>query len=58
MEALRPGARWIIPFDKLKMERLRTQNGEAAEDFVVPLSRQAVALLLGGLASGKPSVES
>jgi integrase len=38
-------ARWIIPFDELKMEWLRTENGQAPEDFVVPLSRQAVALL-------------
>ncbi|MGY3344852.1 MULTISPECIES: tyrosine-type recombinase/integrase [unclassified Bradyrhizobium] len=38
-------ARWIIPFATLKMEWLRTETGEAVEDFVVPLSRQAVALL-------------
>jgi integrase len=37
--------RWVIPFEKLKMEWLRTENGETPEDFVVPLSRQAVALL-------------
>jgi len=39
------GRRWVIPFDKLKMEWLRTEKGETPEDFVVPLSRQAVALL-------------
>jgi integrase len=40
-------ARWTIPFEDLKMEWLRTENGNAAEDFVVPLSRQTVALLRG-----------
>lgn len=38
-------ARWIIPFETLKMEWLRSETGEALEDFIVPLSRQAVALL-------------
>ncbi|MCA1453974.1 integrase arm-type DNA-binding domain-containing protein [Bradyrhizobium sp. BRP22] len=38
-------ARWVIPFEALKMEWLRTETGEALEDFTVPLSRQAVALL-------------
>jgi len=38
-------ARWTIPFAALKMEWLRSETGEALEDFVVPLSRQAVALL-------------
>jgi integrase len=38
-------ARWVIPFEQLKMEWLRTENGEAMEDFVVPLSRQVIALL-------------
>jgi integrase len=38
-------ARWVIPFEKLKMEWLRTEKGESPEDFVVPLSRQAIALL-------------
>jgi integrase len=38
-------SRWVIPFEKLKMEWLRTENGQRPEDFVVPLSRQAVALL-------------
>jgi integrase len=38
-------ARWVIPFATLKMAHLRTAIGEAEEDFVVPLSRQAVGLL-------------
>ena len=38
-------ALWIIPFEMLKMEWLRSETGEATEDFVVPLSRQAVTLL-------------
>ncbi|MET4514339.1 integrase arm-type DNA-binding domain-containing protein [Bradyrhizobium sp. I1.7.5] len=38
-------AQWVIPFASLKMEWLRSETGEAVEDFVVPLSRQAVALL-------------
>ena len=38
-------AEWVIPFEALKMELLRTENGETAEDFIVPLSRQAIALL-------------
>lgn len=38
-------ALWVIPFETLKMEWLRSETGEATEDFVVPLSRQAVALL-------------
>lgn len=38
-------ARWTIPFGALKMEWLRSETGEPMEDFVVPLSRQAVALL-------------
>jgi len=36
---------WTIPFEELKMEWLRTEMGEAQEDFVVPLSRQAIELL-------------
>ena len=38
-------ARWVIPFATLKMAHLRTAIGEASEEFVVPLSRQAVTLL-------------
>jgi len=38
-------ARRVIPFEELKMEWLRTETGEATEDFVVPLARQAVDLL-------------
>jgi integrase len=38
-------SRWVIPFASLKMAHLRSAIGEASEDFVVPLSRQAVALL-------------
>ena len=38
-------ARWVIPFSQLKMEWLRTANGERPDDFVVPLSRQAIVLL-------------
>lgn len=39
------GAQWVIPFDELKMAWLRTEKGEQPEDFTVPLSRQAIALL-------------
>jgi integrase len=50
-------AQWVIPFEELKMEWLRTEQGEAVEDFTVPLSRQAVALLrklhkISGASSG------
>ncbi len=38
-------ALWVIPFKTLKMEWLRSETGEAMDDFVVPLSPQAVALL-------------
>jgi integrase len=38
-------ARWVVPFATLKTAHLRTAIGEAEDDFVVPLSRQAVALL-------------
>lgn len=38
-------ARWVIPFHALKMEWLRIEKDEAPDDYVVPLSRQAVALL-------------
>ena len=38
-------ARWVIPFGQLKMEHLRSKIGEAEDDFVVPLSRQALKLL-------------
>jgi integrase len=39
------GARWVIPFEALKMEWLRSETGQTHDDFVVPLSRQAMALL-------------
>jgi integrase len=50
-------AQWVIPFKELKMEWLRTEQGEAAEDFTVPLSRQAVTMLrelykISGAANG------
>jgi len=38
-------ALWVIPFEMLKMEWLRSETGEPEEDFYIPLSRQAVALL-------------
>ncbi|WP_445222302.1 tyrosine-type recombinase/integrase [Bradyrhizobium sp. Pa8] len=38
-------AQWVIPFASLKMASQRAETGEAVEDFVVPLSKQAVALL-------------
>jgi integrase len=38
-------ARWVIPFEALKMEWLRAETGEAMEDFVVPLSKQVIAML-------------
>jgi hypothetical protein len=34
----------VIPFEQLKMEWLLTEKGETPDDFVVPLSRQAIAL--------------
>jgi integrase len=37
-------ARWTIPFATLKMAHLREETGDT-DDFVVPLSRQAVSLL-------------
>ncbi|VIO80144.1 tyrosine-type recombinase/integrase [Bradyrhizobium ivorense] len=36
---------WIVPFAKLKMRTERAAKGASEDDFVVPLSRQAVALL-------------
>jgi hypothetical protein len=38
-------AQWVIPFENLKMKWLRTENGDSAEDFIVPLARQPIALL-------------
>jgi integrase len=36
---------WTVPFAQLKMEHLRAKIGKAEDDFVVPLSRQALKLL-------------
>jgi integrase len=39
------GAMWVIPFEQLKMATERTEAGKSEDDYVIPLSRQAVALL-------------
>jgi integrase len=38
-------ARWVIPFNRLKMAAQRAKAGKSEDDYVVPLSRQAVGLL-------------
>jgi integrase len=38
-------ALWVVPFARLKMATERSEAGKAEDDYVVPLSRQAVALL-------------
>lgn len=38
-------AMWTVPFERLKMATERVEAGKAADDYLVPLSRQAVALL-------------
>jgi integrase len=38
-------AMWVVPFDELKMATEREEAGKSADDYVVPLSRQAVELL-------------
>jgi integrase len=38
-------ALWVVPFDGLKMATERSEAGKLEDDYIVPLSRQAVALL-------------
>jgi integrase len=38
-------ALWVVPFARLKMASERSEAGKAEDDYFVPLSRQAVALL-------------
>ena len=38
-------AHWVVPFDGLKMATERSEAGKLEDDYIVPLSRQAVALL-------------
>jgi integrase len=35
---------WVIQFERLKMATHRSEAGHAEDDYIVPLSRQAVAL--------------
>jgi len=39
------GAFWVVPFEGLKMATERAEAGKSEDDYVIPLSRQAVALL-------------
>ena len=39
------GAFWVVPFEGLKMATERSEAGKSEDDYVIPLSRQAVALL-------------
>jgi integrase len=39
------GAIWVIPFQGLKMATQRQEAGKSEDDYIVPLSRQAVTLL-------------
>ncbi|TMJ52338.1 MAG: DUF4102 domain-containing protein [Alphaproteobacteria bacterium] len=39
------GPMWLVPFDGLKMATERAEAGKSEDDHIVPLSRQAVALL-------------
>jgi integrase len=39
------GAMWVVPFDRLKMATEREEAGKSEDDYIVPLSRQAVTLL-------------
>ncbi len=36
---------WVVPFETLKMATEREEAGKSADDYIIPLSRQAVALL-------------
>ncbi|NOJ40312.1 tyrosine-type recombinase/integrase [Bradyrhizobium australiense] len=38
-------ALWVVPFEGLKMATERSEAGKSVDDYIVPLSRQAVALL-------------
>jgi len=38
-------ALWVVPFNGLKMATERSEAGKSEDDYIVPLSRQAVALL-------------
>ena len=39
------GATWVVPFEGLKMATEREEAGKSEDDYIVPLSRQAVAVL-------------
>jgi integrase len=39
------GTFWIVPFEGLKMATERSEAGKSEDDYVIPLSRQAVSLL-------------
>jgi integrase len=39
------GAVWVVPFEGLKMATERLEAGKSEDDYIVPLSRQAVVLL-------------
>jgi len=39
------GAMWVVPFRRLKMATERAEAGKSEDDYIVPLSRQALALL-------------
>jgi integrase len=38
-------AMWVVPFEHLKMATEREDAGKSQDDYIIPLSRQAVALL-------------
>ncbi len=38
-------AMWVVPFERLKMATERTEAGKSEDDYIIPLSRQALALL-------------
>src|SRR6202000_2996901 len=38
-------AMWVVPFEGLKMATERTEAGKSEDDYMIPLSKQAVALL-------------
>jgi integrase len=38
-------ALWVLPFTALKMSTERSEAGKSEDDYIIPLSRQAVALL-------------
>jgi integrase len=40
-----PDAMWVVPFEGLKMATARSEAGKSEDDYFIPLSRQAVALL-------------